>query len=153
VSSDELKDFFISYTGADRAWAEWIAWQLEQAGYSIILQAWDFQAGGNFVADMDWATMKAERTIAVISPDYFHSRFSPSEWQAAFRRDPTSEQGLLLPIRVRDCEVEGLLGAIVYIDLVGLDEAAARERLLVSARQERAKPALAPVFPVTSTLC
>jgi hypothetical protein len=26
------RDFFISYTGADRRWAEWIAWQLEEAG-------------------------------------------------------------------------------------------------------------------------
>jgi hypothetical protein len=24
-----LKDFFINYTGADRAWAEWIGWELE----------------------------------------------------------------------------------------------------------------------------
>jgi hypothetical protein len=24
-------DFFISYTSNDRAWAEWIAWQLEDA--------------------------------------------------------------------------------------------------------------------------
>ena len=35
------KDFFISYTAADRAWAEWIAWQLEGAGYDVVLQAWD----------------------------------------------------------------------------------------------------------------
>ena len=32
-------DFFVSYTSADRAWAEWIAWQLEQAGYQVIVQA------------------------------------------------------------------------------------------------------------------
>jgi integrase len=25
--------FFISYTSADRVWAEWIAWQLEEAEY------------------------------------------------------------------------------------------------------------------------
>jgi hypothetical protein len=24
-----VKDFFISYNQADRAWAEWIAWELE----------------------------------------------------------------------------------------------------------------------------
>jgi len=24
-----MKDFFISYTAADRKWAEWIAWQLD----------------------------------------------------------------------------------------------------------------------------
>jgi hypothetical protein len=28
-------DFFISYTGADRAWAEWVAWQLIDAGYKL----------------------------------------------------------------------------------------------------------------------
>ena len=31
------KDFLISYNKADRAWAEWIAWQLEDAGYSTVL--------------------------------------------------------------------------------------------------------------------
>ncbi len=29
-----MKDFFISYNRADRQWAEWIGWQLEEAGYS-----------------------------------------------------------------------------------------------------------------------
>lgn len=29
-----MKDFFISYNSADRTWAEWIAWQLEEAGYT-----------------------------------------------------------------------------------------------------------------------
>jgi hypothetical protein len=29
------RDFFISYNQADRTWAEWIAWQLEHAGYSV----------------------------------------------------------------------------------------------------------------------
>ncbi len=33
------KDFFISYTGVDRAWAEWIAWALEEQGYTTSIQA------------------------------------------------------------------------------------------------------------------
>ena len=28
-------DFFVSHAGADRAWAEWVAWQLIQTGYSV----------------------------------------------------------------------------------------------------------------------
>jgi hypothetical protein len=28
----ETRDFFVSFTGADRAWAEWIAWTIEEAG-------------------------------------------------------------------------------------------------------------------------
>jgi phage replication-related protein YjqB (UPF0714/DUF867 family) len=43
VADRPARDFFISYTGADRAWAEWIAVQLEAAGYSTVLQAWDFR--------------------------------------------------------------------------------------------------------------
>ena len=42
------KDFFISYTSTDRPWAEWIAWQLEHEGFSVVIQAWDFRPGGNF---------------------------------------------------------------------------------------------------------
>ena len=32
-----MKHFYISYNSADRQWAEWIAWQLEEAGYTTVL--------------------------------------------------------------------------------------------------------------------
>jgi hypothetical protein len=66
-------DFFVSYTAADRAWAEWIAWQLEDAGYSTVLQAWDFRPGDNFVVRMRDALETAERTLAVVSAAYLAS--------------------------------------------------------------------------------
>jgi hypothetical protein len=31
----------VSYTQADRAWAEWIAWLLKGDGYRILVQAWE----------------------------------------------------------------------------------------------------------------
>jgi hypothetical protein len=37
-------DFFISYTSADREWAEWVAWTLEDAGYTVLVQAWEWPA-------------------------------------------------------------------------------------------------------------
>jgi len=42
-----MKHFFISYNNADRTWAEWIAGQLEEEGYTAVLQAWDFRPGSN----------------------------------------------------------------------------------------------------------
>src|SRR5690348_3078710 len=113
-------DFFISYNKADRAWAEWIAWQLEAEGYTTVFQAWDFLPGSNFVLDMDNATKKASCTIAILSPDYFASSYTPSEWTSAFAHDPTGEQGKLLPIRVKACTIDGLLAQLVYLDLVDL---------------------------------
>jgi hypothetical protein len=29
-------DFFVSYTGVDTAWAEWIAWQLKEARWACL---------------------------------------------------------------------------------------------------------------------
>src|SRR5947209_17622138 len=63
-----------------------------------------------------------------------------AEWAAAFRRDPRGKQGRVLPVRIERCEVGGLLGPIVYIDLVDLYEQQAREHLLAGVKRERAKP-------------
>src|SRR5205085_8529664 len=52
-----------------------------------------------------------------------------------------------LPVRIEQCDIEGLLGPLVYIDLVGLDEAPAQERLLAGIKQSRAKPSSMPSFP------
>jgi hypothetical protein len=142
-----VTDFFISYTHADRKWAEWIAWQLEAAGYTTVNQAWDFRPGANFALAMQQAVAESARTIAVLSPAYLQSGFTAAEWAAAFTRDPTGTQGLLLPVRIHDCEPGGLLPQIVYIDLVGLDAEAARETLLAGVERQRAKPPSEPGFP------
>ena len=43
-------DFFVSHAGQDQAWAEWVAWHLVDAGYTVELDSWDWAAGENFVA-------------------------------------------------------------------------------------------------------
>jgi tetratricopeptide (TPR) repeat protein len=147
MPEEDRKDFFISYNKADKAWAVWIAWELENVGFTCVLQAWDFRPGGNFVLEMDKAAKLASRTIAVLSPDYLTSQFTQPEWAAAFAKDPTGAKGILVPVRVRKCEPEGLLGPIIYIDLVGLDEVSARETLIAGVKKRRAKPSLPPRFP------
>jgi len=142
-----MKHFSISYNSADRTWAEWIAWQLEEAGYTTVLQAWDFRPDSNFVLAVQQAATEAERTIAVLSPDYLGARFTQPEWAAAFAQDLTGVEGTLLPVRVRECKLEGLLPQIVYIDLVNLEEAAAKDTLLAGVRRERVKLTTAPGFP------
>jgi phage replication-related protein YjqB (UPF0714/DUF867 family) len=88
-AGDQQRDFFISYTGADRAWAEWIAVQLEAAGYTTVLQAWDFRPGSDFVEQMHRATEQTQRTIAVLSQRYLESVFAAAEWHTIFAKDPT----------------------------------------------------------------
>ena len=142
-----MPDFFISYNEADREWAEWIAWQLEKEGFSTVLQAWDFRPGCNFVLEMQKATEDLKRTIAVLSPEFLASLFTKPEWAAAFVGDPTGEERKLLPVRVKECKQGGLLKALNYIDLVDLDEEAAKNALVAGVKLERAKPSSPPRFP------
>ncbi|WP_222932743.1 replication protein RepA [Nocardia yunnanensis] len=141
------KNFFISYTGQDQRWAEWIAWELECAGYSTEIQAWDFEPGARFVEEMDRATTMSERTIAVVSTAYCQSDFARAEWQEAFRSDPTGEGRRLLAFRIEDCKRPGLLGQLVSVDLFGISEDQARDQLIKTVQRGRRKPKIAPIFP------
>ena len=96
---------------------------------------------------MQEAIQEAERTIAVLSTNYLQALYPYPEWEAAFKQDPRGEKGILVPVRIQECTPPGLLGLIAYIDLVGLDESAARETLLEDVRQGRNKPPTAPLFP------
>jgi tetratricopeptide (TPR) repeat protein len=120
---------------------------VESAGYRTTIQAWDFRPGQNFVVAMQDAASSAERTLAVISPAFFESRFTRAEWTAAFSKDPDGSAGKLIPVRVRECEPPGLLHSTVYINLIGLGEVAARTKLLDGIDAGRAMPVAQPIFP------
>ncbi|MGD1943741.1 MAG: tetratricopeptide repeat protein [Leptolyngbyaceae cyanobacterium] len=141
-----MKDFFVSYNSADKTWAEWIAWVLEENGYTVVIQAWDFRPGGNFILDMQRAADESHRTIMVLSAAYLKAAYTQPEWAAAFKQDPTSEDRRLIPMRVAECKPTGMLAPLVYVDLVGKDEAEA-EQLVLAALSDRAKPKTRPGFP------
>ena len=140
------KDFFISYNHNDEEAAQWISWHLEKENYTTIIQAWDFLPGNNFVEKMDNALKTCKSTIAVLSDHYLQSGFTKTEWQAAFAKDPTGEKRSLIPIRIQPCDLSGILGQIIYIDLVGLKEEEARKKLLEGVRETRLKPKEKPPF-------
>lgn len=143
-------DFFISYTHADERWAVWIAWQLEEADYSVYLQAWDFVPGSNWMNMMTQGIQRAERTIPVLSHAYLDSVWGKAEWQAALRRDPEGLKRRLIPVRVEDCERPELLEHVVSVDLFDLPEDETAGRLLAgveAALGGRGKPATRPSFP------
>jgi tetratricopeptide (TPR) repeat protein len=146
----EERDFFVSYTQADLAWAKWLAWELEDAGYTTVLQAWDMVPGTSFVHAMDQATKQTGHILLVLSAAYLRSEMAEAEWRSVFVDDPSGEKRRLLPVRVEPCEAKGLLADRVYIDLLGLDEATARARLrqeIANALRGHARPADRPRFP------
>jgi hypothetical protein len=52
---------------------------------------------------------------------YLKAEFTQPEWTAAFAQDPTGMKRKLIPVRVAECALTGMLLARIYIDLVGLN--------------------------------
>ncbi|TKK90200.1 toll/interleukin-1 receptor domain-containing protein [Herbidospora galbida] len=126
----EQQDFFITYNHRDEAWATWIAETLETAGHTTVIQAWDFRPGDNFMAGMDEALTACRQTLGVLSSHYLASLFTRAEWTAAYRQTLLGQPRAFIPVRAAECDPSPLLGPLVYVDLVGVDEDEARRRLL-----------------------
>ncbi|WP_063745297.1 toll/interleukin-1 receptor domain-containing protein [Parafrankia sp. EUN1f] len=141
-------DFFISYTGADEDWAEWVAWVLEEANYSVVIQKWDFQPGNNFIQKMDEGLQQAARTVVILSARYMKSSFATAEMRTAWQRDPLGRRRGLLVFRVEDCRRPGLLSTVISVDLFGVSKEESQRRIIAAALGERGKPPAQPRFPV-----
>ena len=140
-------DFFISYTRVDKKWAELIAWWLEEMGFTVVIQAWDFRPGQNFMLMMQKG-MSCKKMIAVLSDEYLAAVYTRLEWAAALAADPIGAQRKVIPIRVNKCQPQGVLATLIYIDFVDLNEAQCREELAAGIR-DRGKPATKPPFPAS----
>ncbi|WP_131785469.1 pentapeptide repeat-containing protein [Protofrankia symbiont of Coriaria ruscifolia] len=152
-------DFFISYTGADKGWAEWIAWQLEKRirisgrPAQAFIQAWDLVPGSDWAARMHRTLPASTRVVPVLSETYLRdSRYGNAEWLAVWPDDPDGRGRGIVPVRISACQPDGLLRSRTYIDLVGKDENAAAEELIrgiTASITGRGKPTTAPAFPGT----
>src|SRR4051794_11368692 len=137
-------DFFISHAGRDIGWAEWLGWQLQQAGYSVELDVWDWAPGQDFVVRMEAALERADRLLAVCTEAYFVSAFGGAELRAAFARNAVAD-GRIVPVLVEPATLPPLYAPLIHVDLTGLDEAAAADRL--RRRLAGGRPTSTPPFP------
>src|SRR3954452_14025963 len=137
-------DFFISHAGRDTGWAEWLAWQLQQAGYTVELDVWDWAPGHDFVTRMAAALERADRLLAVCTEAYFASAFGGAELRAAFAGSAAAG-GRSVPVLIEAVILPALYAPLIAVDLIGLDEAAAAPRL--RERLAGGRPTGPPPFP------
>jgi len=135
--SDEdpsLRDFFISYSSADRAWAEWVYWHLQEAGYTVELDVYDWAPGDNLVARMNDALTRSRRVIALWSAAYFNARWASEEFQSVIAMEKAMGRTILLPVRISPCDLPAFAAPRIYADLVGLARREALQCLLAAAQ-------------------
>jgi tetratricopeptide (TPR) repeat protein len=136
---------FVSYAGPDRAWAEWTAWHLREAGHDVELDVWDWRTGDNFVERMTGAMRRATVVVALFSNSYFApNRWTREEWTSIVARRERLIPLTIEPLAATD--IPDILTAVVRKDLHSLDEQGAVAALL-DAVNGPTGPVTAPGFP------
>ena len=147
VQREAQYDFFISYNESDEKYARFIGELLEASGFTIFAQYKDMLPGSNFIGKMNEGLSKSKRVIAILSRSYLKSPMCRSEWMAAFRTDPDSQQGVLVPLMVRPCKPDALLAPIVYSKLIGLSKQEAINGILVAVGCQGRSLAIDSIWP------
>jgi len=143
AESAQDADFFISRAGADAEFAAQIGHILEDAGYRVLLQQWDF-GNKNFMGEMHDALASGARVIALMSPPFLKSDHCLAEALNTVAHDPLNKRERLIVMRVAECAPAGLLAAIPYLDLLPLrggDPGVLRDVVLAAVAPGRAKTA------------
>lgn len=128
-------DFFISRAGADAEEALWIAKELRAAGYTTWLQDEDFRIDTSIIENITIGT-ECRYTIAVMSPEYFGSKYTKQEWQAAHYGEK------LIQVMHRSCNRPGLILPFSHITFDGKNAEQKRKVLLDALR-----PLIQPKLP------
>ncbi len=134
-----MANIFVSYTASDKAWAFWIAQELEKLDYNPNVHEWEISAGGNIAAWMEERLDDADHVLCVISPAYLTKDYSTWERQSGQWEAVSNRSNFVLPVFVEACKPPRLLAPLKRCELYGVEEAEARARLA-----EYLKPAVRP---------
>jgi TIR domain len=112
-------DVALSFAGSDRSYAEEIAIALRRAGLEVLYDQFD-QAelwGKNLHAYLtELYRLRARFCIVFLSEHYSRNRWTRVELQAALAREFEQGKEYVLPIRLDDSEVDGILPTRGFIE-------------------------------------
>lgn len=143
------RNVFISYSydDYDKDWADWIYWELKEAGYKPFLSR-ALRAGANIIREWQEAFQGTDRFILILSPAYMEALSEQVGWDNAILNELEGKKGSLLLVVVKECERKGFLATYESLDVTRKDEIAARNMLLAAMTQKGSYPATQPKFPL-----
>jgi tetratricopeptide (TPR) repeat protein len=141
-----MAEIFISYTSRDRAWAHWIAHEVEAIGHAARVHEWEIAGGNDIVAWTEEQLGKADHILCVVSKGYLEAPYSSWERRSGQWAAQTERPGFVLPVLIEDCRLPVLLAPIKRCDLYGITDAAKASARLREFLAVPAKPARGP-FP------
>lgn len=132
----EQRDFFISFNGADFAYAEAIDVALRAEGFTTFYHPKDLGPGGNIPLWMDNALMNSRQMLALYSPEYMADRavYSEAERYARFWQDTRGAEFKLIPVELRQTKFTPLLSVYSRIDAKGMTPADAAKAVVAALK-------------------
>jgi len=137
-------DFFISYRGAQSAWARWVNWVVRSAGYSTVLMD-EFPVGTTWTSQMRAAAQRSRRLIPLYSADYWVSGACVEEFDAFWQQHlKNGTARFLLPLEIEACTVPDMHKMLLWKPVHPLTHAKARAAIL---------KVLEGITPFTTSVC
>ncbi|MEM6866797.1 MAG: SUMF1/EgtB/PvdO family nonheme iron enzyme [Cyanobacteria bacterium P01_C01_bin.121] len=122
-----VKDVFISYTSADQAWAEWLAWVLEENDYTVETQSLASKQADNFSQVIREAGREHQQVLLVVSEALLKADDASS---SPISSNINLGSAFLVPVEVDDCEPPEYIADLKSISLVEKTEVEAEQTLL-----------------------
>lgn len=151
LKKDSKQDIYISYDSSDVIWKDWIAYTLEQAGYTVIPES---LMDGGFIDHMHDGDKIAKYKMIIWSPSYLNKLGNDFKHQKELTQQKHGHKKCLQVVTSRRSEFNGMR----VINLTELDETAASKYLLECVRKRLGQRSVSdtnsgvkpPLFPGSS---
>ncbi|MEK7830275.1 MAG: toll/interleukin-1 receptor domain-containing protein, partial [Acidobacteriota bacterium] len=148
--SDEAQEYkyqlFISYTEADRKWAERLYRRLEDRSVKVFFAHETIAPGEKITLQVSDALDESYKVAMVMSPDYFARPWPRAEWSSALMKDPENRDRRLIPLLRRECDIPDLLADLKAIDFTNNDDFELSLLKLLEVVEDKPRPRHDDVF-------
>jgi len=117
IITNEQKDAYICYNGADLDFVRNLAEQVESETIdgseesrrlSVFYDKWDIEAGQSLVDRMNAGMKAARHVVVVLSPEFLKADWPRFEWKHIVAADPNNSRGVLIPVLLRNLTLDGV---------------------------------------------
>lgn len=122
-----FSEVLIAHASVDRAWAEWLAAEAEDAKLRARLQVVDHAPSESATPELEEIVAAARYVVVVLSQEYARSVTGLKLWKIAAGRDPAGGRRFLVPVSVDDTRLPAPLTERNPFILTGTTASRARE--------------------------
>ena len=112
-----LFDAFISHSSTDAIVANKLAQELKSSGISVWIDNEQMNVGDNIVSKINFAIAHSRFVIVLLSSSAIASRWVEVEWTAAHAQEIESQQTVVLPAIIDDCDIPMVLKTKLHANL------------------------------------